>query len=218
MKTGDNVRLRADGRYEARYKKGRLPNGKIQYGYCYGKTIEEAEEKRDYELNRLAKKNRRELNLLILGAGDHGLETLEIARSLRIFSKISFLDDNVVRENVIGKWQDVLNFKEEYPVAIVAVGDEEVRYKWMTRIQNLGFIVPTLIHPTAFISEGATVGVGSVICARTTIAAGVKIGVGCIVSSGSTISKKQIVPDWGYYLFDKCILNYQREYRVQNID
>ena len=29
LKSGDNVRLRSDGRYEARYQKGRDENGKI---------------------------------------------------------------------------------------------------------------------------------------------------------------------------------------------
>lgn len=67
MKTGDNIRLRTDGRYEARYIKSRDDFGKPVYGYCYGKTYEEAKEKREYQLHKLNKL--REMNLLILGAG-----------------------------------------------------------------------------------------------------------------------------------------------------
>ena len=63
MRTGDNIRLRSDGRYEARYIKGRTESGKICYGCCYGKTYDEAKEKRDYQLQRLARP--KELNLLI---------------------------------------------------------------------------------------------------------------------------------------------------------
>lgn len=120
-KQGNNVRIRIDGRYEARFIKGRDENGKIKYGYCYGQTYEEAVEKRSYQLEKLQKRNRRKLNLLILGAGIHGSDVYEIAKSLRIFSKISFLDDNPYKTNVIGKWEDVNKLVDEYPVAIVAV-------------------------------------------------------------------------------------------------
>ncbi|MGL6200845.1 MAG: tyrosine-type recombinase/integrase [Lachnospiraceae bacterium] len=40
-KRGENIYLRQDKRWEGRYKKGRKPNGKLQYGYIYGKTYKE---------------------------------------------------------------------------------------------------------------------------------------------------------------------------------
>ena len=47
MRTGSNIRQRADGRFEARYAKGRDKDGRIIYGCCYGKTYEEAARKRE---------------------------------------------------------------------------------------------------------------------------------------------------------------------------
>lgn len=44
MRTGVNIRKRKDGRYEARYPKGRDAAGKLLYGYCYGHSFEEARE------------------------------------------------------------------------------------------------------------------------------------------------------------------------------
>lgn len=44
-KKGENIHKRKDGRWEARYKKGRNQNGGIYYGYVYGKTYSEAKEK-----------------------------------------------------------------------------------------------------------------------------------------------------------------------------
>lgn len=43
-KQGKNIYLRKDGRWEGRYSKGHS-NGKIQYGYVFGKTYEEVEDK-----------------------------------------------------------------------------------------------------------------------------------------------------------------------------
>ena len=45
MANGENVFLRKDGRFEARYRKGRDAKGRLVYGFCYGKTYEEAREK-----------------------------------------------------------------------------------------------------------------------------------------------------------------------------
>ena len=216
MKKGDNIRLRSDGRYEARYVKRRDESGKAIYGCCYGRTYEEAKEKRDYQMQKMA--TPQELNLLILGAGSHSTDVLEIAQSLRVFSKIDFLDDNPKRENAIGAWIMAEKLVARYPVAIVAVGDEDIRREWTQKLSVIGFITPTLIHPTAFIPEDTEIGVGTVICARATVGSNVHIGQGCIVTSGSTIQRKTYVPDWGYFDFDK-IIHYREKYTInQPID
>lgn len=44
-KKGENIYKRKDGRWEARYSKGRRANGKIFYGSVYGKTYTEAKQK-----------------------------------------------------------------------------------------------------------------------------------------------------------------------------
>ncbi|MBX8935325.1 site-specific integrase [Enterococcus gilvus] len=41
MRRGENIYKRKDGRWEGRYKKGYKANGKIKYGYIYGKTFQE---------------------------------------------------------------------------------------------------------------------------------------------------------------------------------
>lgn len=216
MKKGNNVRLRNDGRYEARYKKERNADGSIKYGYCYGKTYEEAVEKRDYQVRQLKKRYKPKMNLLILGAGAQGGEIYDIAINLRIFNDIAFLDDDPNIENTIGKWEEAEKLVEEYPIAIVAVADKTIRKSWMAKLESYGYIIPTLVHPTAYVPEGVSIGYGSVVSARTTISTGVKIGTGCIVTSGSTIPKKTIIPDWSYYLFDKNIEDYHEEYHFSS--
>ena len=214
MRKGDNVRLRKDGRYEARYIKYRNADGSLKYGYCYGKTYEEAVENRDYQMRQWNSAKKRKMNLLILGAGAQGGEVYDVAYNLRIFSKIAFLDDNPLIENTIGKWSDAKRLVDEYPIAIVAVADRAIRKAWMEKLEDYGFIIPTLVHPTAYVPDGVSIGYGSVIAARTTVAPGVSIGVGCVVTSGSTIQKKAVIPDWSYYLFDKNIEDYHEEYQI----
>lgn len=47
---GENIRKRKDGRWEARYMKGRRPDGRIQYGYVYADKYTDVKRKRQEAL------------------------------------------------------------------------------------------------------------------------------------------------------------------------
>lgn len=193
MRTGNNIRQRADGRYEARYPKGRDEKGRILYGCCYGRTYEEAEEKRDAILRR--EKPVREMNLLILGAGSHGQEVYELAQSLGVFRKVAFLDDDLTKPNVVGACRSLSQYVDAYPIAIPAVGKQELRMRWLNQLSDAGFVLPVLVHPAAVVSPNVSIGYGTVICARATVGTGSKIGNGCIISSSATLDRYVTIPD-----------------------
>ena len=192
MRRGDNIRQRADGRFEARYPKGRDQRGRLIYGCCYGRTYEEAAGKREAILRQA--RPVREMNLLILGAGSHGTELRELARSLNVFRRVEFLDDDPAK-GAFGPCSHLERYVREFPIAIPAVGDRELRMRWMGELIQAGFVLPVLIHPTAVVSANASIGYGSVVAARATVGPGAVIGRGCIISSGATIDRSVVIPD-----------------------
>lgn len=193
MRTGSNIRQRADGRFEARYTKARDERGRIIYGYCYGKTYEEAAGKREAAL--AARRTVREMNLLILGAGAHGRTVRELAESLRMFPKIAFLDDDPKNTQALAPCGECSRFREEYPLAIAAVGDQDLRLRWIRMLAREGFVLPVLIHPSAVISPSAQIEYGSVIEARATIGPGAQIGAGSVIASGATVDRGVVLPE-----------------------
>ncbi len=197
MKTGANIRLRVDGRFEARYEKARTPDGKIVYGYCYGKSYTEAEEKRNKAVAALSQPAQvRQMNLLILGAGGQGQVVKEIAQDMRAFKKIAFLDDDPSNPYAMDVCDNCGKYVNEYPIAIPSVGDNALRQKWIEMLVRHGFILPTLVHSTATVSPSAEIGYGTVVEAKVTISANAKIGVGCIISSGAIIERDVLIPNW----------------------
>ena len=54
MRVGAGIYEHTDGRWEARYRKGRRPDGRLIYGSVYGRSYEEAERKRAELLHELA--------------------------------------------------------------------------------------------------------------------------------------------------------------------
>lgn len=85
-------------------------------------------------------------NLLILGAGGHGKVVKEIAEALG-YTNIAFLDDN--NTEAIGKIADSKAFVKQFQEASVGIGNNKFRGELLTRLEQEGFAIPVLIHPTA---------------------------------------------------------------------
>lgn len=183
------VYKRNDGRWEARYVKGYSENGRAMYGAVYGQTKEDVIKKRNdiFCVGGEETQPPVRMNLLILGAGSHGQSVKEIAESLRVFQKISFLDDKETGEEIIGKCSDALKFKDEYPCAFVAIGDNEVRRKYATFLKDCNFLIPNIISLAANISKDAKIGEGVVIMPQSTVG-NAEIGDFCILASNSLVN------------------------------
>ncbi len=187
------IHKRKDDRWYARFKKGLNSVGKSEYGYVYGKSEEEVKER----LLAVAPfyQAQRQLNLLILGAGMHGRDVKEIAESLHIFKKIRFLDDKLEGDEIIGRCDQVHMFREEFPCAFIAIGDNEIRKKYAKLLIGNRFLIPTLIAPSAEISVNAEIGEGTVVMPRTNLGA-VCVNDFCIVASGCIINSGAVLSNY----------------------
>ena len=144
-----------------------------------------------------------ERKLLILGAGQYGHVLKEVAEATGQYSQIAFLDDTPV-EGVIGKLSEYERFADCYTDAIVAIGNPEVRMRWLEELGE-NFIIPVIIHPTAYVSPSANVGVGSIVEPLAVIHTEVIIGRGCIISAGSIINHNCVVAE-GVHCDVGCVI------------
>lgn len=129
----------------------------------------------------------RRMNLLILGAGSQGPVVKEIAEALGVFHRIAFLDDDPNNRLAIGCLSDLYGLQDEYPMAIPSFGDGELRRRYMDILEREGYIVPTLIHPSATVSPSAVIGRSSVVESRCSISANAVVGRGALISNASVI-------------------------------
>ena len=125
------------------------------------------------------------MKLLILGAGAQGHICHEIAQAMGVFDYIAFLDDR--REGAIGTLNEYKNFKDEYSICFVAIGDPAVRALWMDKVEQAGFTLATLVDPTSMVSKYAKIGAGSVVMRGAVVQGYVTTGRGCILSAGSIV-------------------------------
>ncbi|MCF8019079.1 MAG: PglB [Vallitaleaceae bacterium] len=150
-----------------------------------------------------------EKNLIILGAGGHGRVVKEAAEAMNVFDKIDFLDDN--SEMAIGKLNAISEISKEYKYAFVAIGSNELRMEWIKRIEELGYILPVLIHPRAIVSPSASVYPGTIVTMGALVQTNVVIEKGCIVGSGTIIDHDSFIGygthiDSGAIVKSNCIV------------
>lgn len=132
-------------------------------------------------------------NLLILGAGQYGQVAKETAESMRIFDKISFLDDSC--EQAIGKLSEYEKFLAEYSNAFVAIGNAKLRRELLQKLESAGFMLAILVHPNAHISPSAQIGKGSIVEAGAVVQTNSTIAIGCIISANAVINHNSFVGD-----------------------
>lgn len=131
--------------------------------------------------------------LLIVGAGGHGKVVKEIAEAIGCYEKIDFVDDN--SSEAIGKVIDLQRLHEEYDSAFVGIGNNKLRNKLILRLENAGYNVPVLIHPTAYVSRTAIIGKGTVVEPKAIVNTNTIVGVGCIISVGAIVDHDIVLED-----------------------
>lgn len=136
-------------------------------------------------------------NLLIIGASGHGKVISNIAREMKKWNVIHFLDDNKTNteKNIIGEIDDVFLHLDNYDI-FVGIGDNSVRKRIYEMLENYGATIPMLIHPSAFIGEKVEIGKGTVVMPGVIVNYFSKIGKGCIINSGSIIEHDNNIQDF----------------------
>lgn len=131
-------------------------------------------------------------NLLIIGAGGHGKVVKEIAEALG-YTNIAFLDDN--SPEAIGRIADSKAYVNQYQEAFLGIGNNKFRRELLARLEQEGFKIPVLIHPTAYVSKSAVIGKGTVVEPKAIVNANSKVDIGCIISVGSIVDHDVVLED-----------------------
>ncbi len=129
--------------------------------------------------------------LLIVGNGGHGKVVFECARANGI-DKIAFLV-NYDSADVLGvkcineNKCSIDELRREYPYIIVALGNNAVRLEKSLAYEKEGFLLKTLIHPTALVSSATKIQAGSVILPFATVNTCATIGKACIINTAAIV-------------------------------
>lgn len=142
-------------------------------------------------------------SLLIWGAGDQGLVTLDCALAMNQYGRIDFLEIKERGSRLIDGYRiyreediELECFFRSYDEVIVATGDNDIREAKCAVLNSAGAPVASIIHPRAFISPSARLEKGCMVFAYAVIHTHASVGKGCIINTGAVVEHDCVVGDF----------------------
>lgn len=138
--------------------------------------------------------------LALLGASGHGKVVADLAGSLG-WEQVLFFDDAWPVKDRNGAWEVVgdtralLSKVKEFNGVLVSIGDCVKRWRKHQVLRAADAPMVTLVHPHAFVSSTANIGVGSVVMAGAVINVDARTGEACIINTGATVDHDCVLGD-----------------------
>ena len=134
--------------------------------------------------------------ILLIGGGGHCKSVIDVIEQgdefqiIGIVDKPKLLGTKVLGYPIIGNDSDLANLAKRYQYALITVGQTKspsLRIKLFDLAVEVGFVLPSVISPNAYVSRHTTIGDGVVIMHDALINAGSMIGDNCIINSKALI-------------------------------
>jgi sugar O-acyltransferase (sialic acid O-acetyltransferase NeuD family) len=133
--------------------------------------------------------------IILIGAGGHAKSCIDVIEQQDKFKiagligKKEELGRKVCGYTIFGIDNDLPDLFKKYTNAHISIGQIETdkRNNIYNQILNLGFSLPTIISPNAYVSDHADIGNGNIVMHGVVINAGVKIGNNCIINTNALI-------------------------------
>lgn len=142
--------------------------------------------------------------IILIGGGGHCKSVIDVIelegrfKIVGIVEKSELIKNTIEGYSIIGSDNDLTRLSKHYEYAFITVGQiysSNIRKQLFQRIVSLGFKVPTIISPRAYVSKSATTGIGTVIMHDALINTNTQIGKNCIINSKALVEHDCIVHD-----------------------
>jgi len=135
-------------------------------------------------------------NILLIGGGGHCKSVIDVIEQegkyniIGIIDKKELVGQKVLDYNIIGCDDDLEKLFQTYKYAIVTVGQiksPNLRIKLFNKLKNIGYTLPTIISPIAYVSKHSKIDEGTVVMHHVLINASASIGKNCIINTKALI-------------------------------
>jgi len=141
--------------------------------------------------------------ILVCGAGGHGKVVIDAIEREEKRKILGVIDDNANLHGkdyygyeVIGGFDRLDGNAYKDCRFILAIARNNIRRILQRRLESLDYEFVSIIHPSALIAKGVSIGPGSMIMANTVINPSAKIGTSVVVNTGAIIEHDCVIDDF----------------------
>ena len=140
--------------------------------------------------------------IILIGGGGHCKSVIDVLEQENkytiagIIDKKELIGKEVLGYKVIGSDDDLKELFDRYKNAIVTVGQiqsPEIRIKLFTKLKDIGYNLPTIISPLAYVSKHALIREGTIIMHHVLINASAIVEKNCIINTKSLIEHDCVI-------------------------
>lgn len=144
-------------------------------------------------------------NIILVGGGGHCVSVIDVIEQQGKYNIKGIIDikenigKNVLGYKIIGSDNDLQDLFLSCPNAIVSVGQiksSALRIHLFQKLKTIGYHLPIVISPLAYVSKYSLIGEGSIIMHQVLVNAGVKIGKNCIINTKANIEHGVQIEDF----------------------
>jgi len=143
-------------------------------------------------------------DILLIGGGGHCKSVIDVIEQENRYSIIGIIDkkeligQDILGYKIIGCDDDLEELFLKYKNALVTVGQilsPDIRIELFQKLKKIGFCLPTIISPLAYVSKHSFINEGTIIMHQVLVNASVKIGKNCIINTKALIEHDSIIED-----------------------
>ena len=143
-------------------------------------------------------------SIVLIGAGGHAqscVDVIEQEGKFQIAGLVGLpqeVGSDTFGYPLLGTDSDLPNLRKEIQYALVTVGQIKTARPRMTlfqRAEQVGFVMPTVVSPKAYVSPHAILGAGTIVMHGAIINAGAVIGSNCILNSRTLVEHGAEIDD-----------------------
>jgi len=143
-------------------------------------------------------------NIILIGGGGHCKSVIDVIEQenkykiIGIVDKKSLVGSSVLGYEIIGSDEDLQKIFLYCTNALVSVGhidSPKIRKKLFKQLKEIGFKLPVIISPLAYLSKHAEVSEGTILMHYSVVNANARIGKNCILNTKSLIEHDALIHD-----------------------
>jgi sugar O-acyltransferase (sialic acid O-acetyltransferase NeuD family) len=142
--------------------------------------------------------------IVLVGAGGHAVACIDVVEQHGGFQVAGLIGTaaevgtSVLGHPVLGSDEQLADLAARYRNALVAVGHiktSEPRTRLFATLVELGYALPVIVSPRAYVSRHASVGSGTIVMHGAVVNAGARVGRNCILNSMSLVEHDAVIGD-----------------------
>lgn len=142
--------------------------------------------------------------IILIGGGGHCHSVIDVIEQENKYEIIGIIDttENIGKKvldyEIIACDDDLEELFKTCKNAVITIGHIKsniTRVKLFTKLKNIGFFLPVIVSPLAYVSKHSIIDEGTVVMHHALINANAKIGKNCIINTKALIEHDCIVED-----------------------